>query len=68
MPALPEAWSEGAVSGLLARGGYEVSFKWAGRKVRSYRIVAKNDSRVTLMYNGLRETLDLKAGQVYVSR
>ena len=68
LPALPEAWSEGAVSGLLARGGYEVSFKWAGRKVRSYRIVAKNDSRVTLMYNGLRETLDLKAGQVYVSR
>lgn len=68
LPALPEAWSEGAVSGLLARGGYEVSFKWASRKVRSYRIVAKNDSRVTLMYNGLRETLDLKAGQVYVSR
>ena len=63
LPALPEAWKDGAVSGLCARGGYEVSFEWKDSKVRSAQIKARQAGTVTLLYNNQSKTLHLKAGQ-----
>lgn len=63
LPALPEAWKDGSVSGLCARGGYEVSFKWKDGKVRDATIKARQAGTVTLLYNKQRKTLKLKAGQ-----
>ena len=63
LPALPEQWKDGAVSGLCARGGYEVSFEWKGGYVRSCSITAKNNGTVTLKYNGQQKTIKMKAGK-----
>ena len=63
LPALPAAWSEGKVSGLCARGGYEVSFEWKGGYVRSATIKARKAGTVTLLYNKQQIILKLKAGQ-----
>ena len=63
LPACPKEWDEGAVSGLCARGGYEVSFKWKGGNVRSASIKAKHAGTVTLLYNGQHKTFKMKAGQ-----
>ena len=63
LPALPEQWKDGQVSGLCARGGYEVSFEWKDSKVRSCTIKARRNGTVTLLYNGQRKTLKLKSGQ-----
>lgn len=63
LPALPEAWKDGAVSGLCARGGFEVSFEWKGGNVRDCSIKARKGGTVRLQYNGQQKTIKLKAGQ-----
>ena len=63
LPALPEQWKDGSVSGLCARGGFEVSFKWKMGKVRDCSIKARTNSTVTLLYNGQQKTVKLKAGK-----
>ena len=63
LPALPEQWKDGKVSGLCARGGYELSFEWKDGKVCDCSIKARANGTVTLLYNGTQKTLKLKAGQ-----
>lgn len=48
LPALPENWSDGAVSGLCARGGVLVDLTWKNGKVTHYQLRSKNPSPVTV--------------------
>ena len=63
LPAAPEAWKEGSVSGLCARGGYEVAFEWKDGYVRNCTLKAKQNGTVTLLYNGQQKTVKMKAGK-----
>jgi alpha-L-fucosidase 2 len=38
LPALPQAWPEGEVKGLLMRGGFVVDMRWADGQIRELKI------------------------------
>lgn len=42
LPALPKAWSEGKVTGLKARGGFEIDIEWAKSKLVKLVVRSKN--------------------------
>jgi alpha-L-fucosidase 2 len=52
LPALPTSWNTGKVSGLRARGNFQVDMAWQAGKVTSYRITSPEPREVTVRVNG----------------
>lgn len=50
LPALPAAWPEGHVSGLRARGGFQVSLRWKAGKLVSAFLSSQAGGKCTLRY------------------
>lgn len=63
LPALPSAWNKGQVTGICARGGYEVSMTWQDGKVQTAAIKAQKSGTVKIVFNGKTCVLKIKAGQ-----
>lgn len=66
LPALPKAWPSGAVKGLRARGGFEVSLDWKEGKLVTAAIKSINGNPVTLRYGDAARALKLKPGQTFI--
>lgn len=43
LPALPEKWKNGQVSGLLCRGGHELDLEWKNSHISRIRLSVKSD-------------------------
>jgi alpha-L-fucosidase 2 len=48
LPALPDAWRDGAVKGIVGRGNYVVDIEWKGRQLQAARIEARHGGRCVL--------------------
>lgn len=65
LPALPKAWVEGRVSGLRARGGFEVDLEWSGGRLQRARVKSLLGRRVRIRYRDREITLETRAGELY---
>lgn len=64
LPALPQDWAEGSISGLVARGGYVIDIKWDKSLVTYARIKAKTAGQAQFKINGKVYNLTFKPNEV----
>jgi alpha-L-fucosidase 2 len=65
LPALPSAWPTGSVTGLRARGGFEVALVWAEGRLVEARIKSSLGNRCRVETGGLTVEFDTQAGSEY---
>lgn len=67
LPALPQAWPDGKISGLRARGGYEIGIEWKDGKLVSATIEnVSGDGKCKVRYGGKMVELNLAMGEVKI--
>lgn len=66
LPALPDDWTEGSVSGLMARGGFEVGMQWEKNILKNITITSHNGGKLNLKYKNLKTyEINTKKGGTY---
>lgn len=57
LAALPDAWSRGSVSGLVARGHFEVSMSWVDKKLLQLSILSRSGGDLRVAYPGIEKSV-----------
>ncbi len=65
LPALPSAWPEGCVSGLRARGGFEVGIYWANGALTEATVLSLNGLPCRLRCAGQSIRYESEAGETF---
>lgn len=65
LPALPSTLTEGHVSGILARGGFELSFSWEAGTLKNVSVLSKSGMPCVLKYGDKFMEFETEAGKTY---
>ena len=65
LPAVPDRWSEGKVTGLVARGGFVVDMEWKGGQITSLQVESRLGGNLKIRTSSDLYDLETKAGQTY---
>ncbi|UFH56427.1 glycosyl hydrolase family 95 catalytic domain-containing protein [Spirosoma sp. KNUC1025] len=65
LPALPARWKEGEITGLCARGGFDVSIKWKDGKLVGGSILSKAGGKCTVTYGNKEMSINTEKGKRY---
>lgn len=63
LPALPDAWAEGSVKGICARGGFEIEMAWSNKNLTHVVISSKTGGKTTLIFGDKKQEIVLKKGE-----
>jgi alpha-L-fucosidase 2 len=63
LPALPDVWKDGMVTGLKARGNVEVNLNWKDNKLIHTTLKAAKDGTYRVRYGSNVKTINLKGGK-----
>ncbi|WP_297337656.1 glycoside hydrolase family 95 protein [Algoriphagus sp.] len=63
LPALPKAWTDGAVSGIKARGGFTLDFEWKNGQLTWLKIHSELGKPILILADGSEMELNLKSGE-----
>ncbi|KAF2341119.1 glycoside hydrolase family 95 protein [Flavobacterium tistrianum] len=63
LPALPDAWAEGSVKGICARGGFEIEMSWNNKKLEKILVSSKSGGKTTLIFGDKKQEIVLKKGE-----
>ena len=50
LPALPDAWADGTVEGIVARGNFEIDMAWEATSLTEATILSKNGGECVVDY------------------
>jgi alpha-L-fucosidase 2 len=65
LPAIPDAWHSGSVSGLCARGGFEISMNWEDGKLTGVDVLSKSGRDCCLHYEDHTVEFKTKIGHSF---
>lgn len=65
LPALPDAWSEGSVEGLMARGNFGIDIAWKQGKATKATVTSHKGGNCTIRYGNSILEFPTKAGKQY---
>ncbi|MGI4790217.1 MAG: glycoside hydrolase family 95 protein [Janthinobacterium lividum] len=65
LPALPDAWPRGSVTGLRARGGFEVSIEWSEGRLAAATLTATLASAFRVRCGSLSADFECRPGDVF---
>ena len=63
LPALPDAWENGAISGVRARGGFEVNMEWKEKSISKLTVSSEKGGKTTVINGSKEKEISLNPGE-----
>jgi alpha-L-fucosidase 2 len=65
LPALPDAWPNGKITGLRARGGFVVDIEWENKQLKTCRITSLLGNDMNVFFNNQTLRVKTKKNKTY---